>query len=68
MPDYPALVDAGRPVGARVIGIPLDASLGNDLLALTCAVTAGTRALYLVNPHNPSGVASDPNHFERFPR
>lgn len=66
VPGYPALVDAGRPVGARVIGVPLDASLGNDLPALTRAVNAGTKALYLVNPHNPSGVASDPNHFERF--
>jgi len=66
VPGYPALVNAGRPVGTSVIGVPLDASLGNDLPALTRAVTSETQALYLVNPHNPSGTASAPEAFDRF--
>ena len=68
VPGYTALVDAGRPVGATGIGVPLDAALRNDLPALDRAVTPGTRALYLVNPHNPSGTVNDPAAFDAFVR
>ncbi|MCQ8242082.1 pyridoxal phosphate-dependent aminotransferase [Rhizosaccharibacter radicis] len=67
-PGYTALVDAGRPLGAVPVGVPLDAALRNDLPALSRAATGDTRALYLVNPHNPSGTTNDPASFERFLR
>jgi histidinol-phosphate aminotransferase len=55
-PGYTALIDAARPLGGRGIAVSLDARLGNDLPALAAAVTPATRALFLVNPHNPSGT------------
>lgn len=62
-PGYTALVDAVAPAGGRVIGVPLNDRLENDLPAIAAAVNAGTRAVYLVNPHNPSGTASEPADF-----
>lgn len=67
-PGYGALVDAGRPAGTAVKGVPLGLDLRNDLPALARAVTAETKALYLVNPHNPSGTINAPGDFRRFLR
>jgi histidinol-phosphate aminotransferase len=58
-PGYTALVDAVAPAGGTVIGVPLNQRLENDLPAVAAAVDAATRAVYLVNPHNPSGTVSD---------
>ncbi|MGY4177766.1 histidinol-phosphate aminotransferase [Bradyrhizobium sp. USDA 4518] len=57
-PGYTALVDAVAG-GAVVIGVPLNQELQNDLPAIASKVGARTRAVYLVNPHNPSGTVSD---------
>ncbi|CAL78472.1 putative histidinol-phosphate aminotransferase (HisC-like) [Bradyrhizobium sp. ORS 278] len=62
-PGYTALVDAVAPAGGRVIGVALNAALENDLPALAAVVDSNTRAVYLVNPHNPSGTASDAAQF-----
>lgn len=62
-PGYTALVDAVRPAGGKAIAIPLDDRLGNDLRAFLRRTTAETRAVYLVNPHNPTGIAEDSEHF-----
>ncbi|AQT06047.1 pyridoxal phosphate-dependent aminotransferase [Acetobacter persici] len=67
-PGYMALVDAGKPGGLTGVGVPLDASLKNDLPELAKAITPQTKALYLVNPHNPSGTVSAPADFEKFLR
>ena len=64
VPGYTALVDAARPLGGIPVGVPLDAGLANDLDALDRAVQPGTKALYLINPHNPSGTASDRAAFD----
>lgn len=66
VPGYGALVDAAAPFGGRAVEVPLDARLGNDLPALAAAVGPDTRALYLVNPHNPSGTLSDGAAFDTF--
>ena len=66
VPGFTALVDAARPLGGVAVGVPLDATLGNDLPALDRAVGAGTKALYLINPHNPSGTASGRAAFDAF--
>ena len=63
-PGYTALVDAARPVGGVAVPIPLDARLGNDLAAFHAKLSARTRAVFLVNPHNPSGTLSDPAQLE----
>jgi histidinol-phosphate aminotransferase len=65
-PGYTALVDAVAPVGGVVVGVPLDQNLQNDLAAIAAKVNARTQAIYLVNPHNPSGTVSDPVKFTTF--
>jgi histidinol-phosphate aminotransferase len=67
-PGYTALVDAVAPGGGRVVGVPLDEHLENDLPAIAGKVNDRTRAVYLVNPHNPSGTVSDAAHFIDFVR
>src|ERR1700724_4090874 len=65
-PGYTALVDAGAPGGGVVIGVPLDEHLQNNLPAIAAKVGPRTRAIYLVNPHNPSGTVSDATTFTTF--
>jgi histidinol-phosphate aminotransferase len=67
-PGYLALVDATSHVGGVSVPVPLDASQRNDLAAIAAKVTTKTRAVYLVNPHNPSGTASDDAAFKAFLR
>lgn len=65
-PGYTALVDAVAPAGGIVIGVPLNAQLENDLPAIAARVGARTRAVYLVNPHNPTGTVSEITAFKAF--
>ena len=67
-PGYTALVNAVRPAGGVVVGVPLNDRLENDLAAIAAKVTGKTRAVYLVNPHNPSGTVSDAVSFTAFVR
>src|SRR5882757_8232252 len=67
-PGYAALVNAVRPAGGVVVGVPLNARLENDLAAIAAKVTSKTRAIYLVNPHNPSGTVSETATFTAFVR
>jgi len=67
-PGYTALVDAVAPGGGVVVGVPLNAHLENDLPAIASRVTARTRAIYIVNPHNPTGTASEAVPFKAFLR
>jgi histidinol-phosphate aminotransferase len=65
-PGYTALADAAQAAGGASVGVPLDARLENDLPALRERVGASTRALFIVNPHNPSGTVSDTSVFHEF--
>jgi histidinol-phosphate aminotransferase len=65
-PGYLALVDAAQQAGGVEVPVPLNAQYENDLPALSAAVTPRTRALYLINPHNPTGTVSDDAAFKRF--
>jgi histidinol-phosphate aminotransferase len=67
-PGYTALVDAVSPAGGIVVGVPLNDQLQNDLPAIAGKVNGRTRAVYLVNPHNPSGTVSDAAQFIEFVR
>jgi histidinol-phosphate aminotransferase len=58
-PGYTALVDAARGTGGVGVPVPLDSRFENDLPALRARLNARTRALFIVNPHNPSGTVSD---------
>lgn len=66
VPGYTALVDAGKPAGLKGIGVSLNKALQNDLPALEKAMTPETKAVYLVNPHNPSGTVNHHNDFSDF--
>lgn len=67
-PGYLALVDATSHVGGISVAVPLDAQQRNDLPAIAAKVSPETRAVYLVNPHNPSGTVSDDAAFKAFLR
>lgn len=66
VPGYPALVNAGASVGGTIISIPLNNQGENDLPAIEAAIDEHTAAVYLVNPHNPTGTFSDPKIFHDF--
>src|SRR6202000_2107103 len=40
----------------------------NDLTALKSKINARTRAIYLINPHNPTGTINDHQQFKNFLR
>lgn len=67
-PGYTALIDAIAPAGGKAIAVPLDSRFQNDLAAIADRVTAQTRAVYLVNPHNPSGTVSPVSQFITYVR
>jgi histidinol-phosphate aminotransferase len=67
-PGYTALVDAVEPGGGVVIGVPLNQKFENDLDAIAAKTNARTRAIYLVNPHNPTGTVTDSATFLDFVR
>ena len=60
VPGYALFADTAQRAGGRPIEVPLDVRLNNDLDALERTVSARSRALFVVNPHNPSGTVSDP--------
>src|ERR1700678_4601869 len=67
-PGYLALIDAASRVGGVGVPVPLDKTYGNALPALAARLTPKTRALYLINPHNPTGTVSDDDVFKSFLR
>ena len=67
-PGYLALVDAASHVGGVGVPVPLDAQYTNDLPALTSKLSSRTRALYLINPHNPTGTVNDDGALKTFLR
>ena len=67
-PGYLALIDSAADVGGVGVPVPLNAKHENDLPALTAKVNEKTRALYLINPHNPTGTLNSDAAFKRFLR
>lgn len=65
-PGYLALIDAAARVGGIGVPVPLNAQYENDLAALSDKITAKTRAIYLINPHNPTGTVNENQEFKRF--
>lgn len=66
VPGYPVLANAAETVGGVAVEVPLGERLENDLKAIEAAVTERTRAVFLVNPHNPSGTVNKRKAFHRF--
>jgi histidinol-phosphate aminotransferase len=66
-PGYAGFTDPAAAVGGTIDGVPLNAQFENDLPALL-ARAEGAAALFVVNPHNPSGTVSDRAAFHTFVR
>ena len=66
-PGYLALIDAAAHVGGVGVPVPLK-DFGNDLPAMRAKVNARTRAIYLINPHNPTGTVNDDAELKGFLR
>lgn len=66
VPGYPALVDAAARVGGVVVSVPLNGNKENDLSAIEAKVSSKTQAIFLVNPHNPSGTVTENEAFHVF--
>jgi histidinol-phosphate aminotransferase len=66
-PGYAGFTDPAAAVGGSIDGVPLNADLENDLPTLS-ARAEGATALFVVNPHNPSGTVSDKAAFHAFLR
>jgi len=67
-PGYTALIDTAVAVGGRAVSVPLNAQLENDLPAIAAKVNEKTRAVFLVNPHNPTGIVTDAQELKKFAR
>jgi len=67
-PGYLALIDAASRLGGLGVPVPLNADYQNDLSTLAARVDGSTRAIYLVNPHNPTGTVNEDAAFKRFLR
>jgi histidinol-phosphate aminotransferase len=67
-PGYTALIDSAVAVGGLAVGVPLNSRLENDIPAITGKVNRLTRAVYLVNPHNPTGILADREQLRDFAR
>jgi histidinol-phosphate aminotransferase len=65
-PGYLALIDAASRVGGIGVPVPLNSAYENDLTAIAAKVNRQTRAVYLINPHNPTGTVSDNVAFKKF--
>jgi histidinol-phosphate aminotransferase len=68
VPGYLALIDAASHVGGVGVPVPLNARFENDLSALQAKVSSRTRAVYLINPHNPTGTSNEAAAFRKFLR
>jgi histidinol-phosphate aminotransferase len=67
-PGYTALIDSAAAVGGIGIPIPLSRSMQNDLPAIAAKINGRTRAVFLVNPHNPTGTVMDSEQLRHFVR
>lgn len=65
-PGYLALVEAATQVGGVGVPVPLNARYENDLPALRAKVNKKTQAMYLINPHLPTGTLSNKEEFKSF--
>jgi histidinol-phosphate aminotransferase len=65
-PGYTALIDSAAAVGGVGIPVPLNREMQNDLPTIASKINQRTRAVFLVNPHNPTGTVNDAEELKRF--
>jgi histidinol-phosphate aminotransferase len=62
---YAACIDA---VGGRVVQVPLGPDFSFPVAAVVAAITPRTRAIFLTDPHNPTGLSIPPDDLEAIVR
>jgi histidinol-phosphate aminotransferase len=67
-PGYTTLIDSAAAVGGVGVPVPLNARMQNDLPAIAAKVNGRTRAVFLVNPHNPTGTVTQADELKQFVR
>jgi histidinol-phosphate aminotransferase len=65
-PGYTALIDSAAAVGGVGVPVRLNRDMQNDLNAIPSKINQRTRAVFLVNPHNPTGTVNDALELKRF--
>jgi histidinol-phosphate aminotransferase len=65
-PGYTALIDSAAAVGGVGIPVPLNRDMQNDLPTIASKINERTRAVFLVNPHNPTGTVNDAMELKGF--
>ncbi len=65
-PTFKVWLPAARKLGLPTKLIPLTATKHNDLVALSKAIDADTKMVYLCNPNNPTGTVSPKADLEAF--
>jgi histidinol-phosphate aminotransferase len=68
IPGYLALINAAVRAGGVGVPVPLNKQYQNDLPALHKQINQRTQAIYLVNPHSPTGTTNVNEEFKRFLR
>ena len=59
--------DAATQIGpSKLTKVPLDADYRHDLVAMSKAVTANTKLIFIANPNNPTGTIVRKAEFDRF--
>jgi len=66
VPGYPVFANAAASAGGKAIEVPLNSNLENDFDAIEKKINSKTAAIFLVNPHNPSGVVTDNEKLHNF--
>jgi histidinol-phosphate aminotransferase len=65
-PGFTDLVLAAQQTGGTAVAVDLNDRLENDLPAIRARVNANTRAVFIVNPHNPSGTVTNNSTLRSF--
>ncbi|MCP0886560.1 histidinol-phosphate transaminase [Ligilactobacillus sp. WILCCON 0076] len=65
-PTYRLYREVSRLMGASVKTVPVQSDFSYDLKAMKNAITAKTKAIWLCNPNNPTGVINNPREIEKF--
>lgn len=67
-PTYDRLLTYSEAAGSKVIRVPLDADLREDLAGMERAVSPWTRLAFVCNPSNPTGTLLPADAVEAFAR
>ena len=68
LPVFDSIRGWAERAGVEVVGVPVDREHAHDTTAMLARVDAGTRLVYICNPHNPTGHITRRAKLEAFLR